>query len=348
MKPIHSKLIAVACVLAMVVALPSCSCSDGNRRALSATSGKVGEVVVVCKKSLWNGEVGEVVRESLAVDYPFLPQSEPSFDLINISADMFSTSFRIHRNLMIIEVGEEHKEAKFIPQNDIWASPQLVVKVMGPDEASVAELLKERKSDYLWAILEQAEVDRQSKNAVKYQSSEIRKQLTDKFGIVLSIPESYRKNPTEGGDEADFYWYGYDTNFATLGIFVYSYPYTDTAQFSAKELNAKREDFLKRFVPSSREGSYMVTSPYVEPEYTSLTYKGTFMGRLRGLWEVHNGYMGGPFVSYSIIVNGKIVTVEGFTYAPRTEKRDYVRQLLGILLTVGKAPVENATDVAES
>lgn len=326
--------------------LTSCSCGNQDRKKyLSAVSGKAGEVVVVANKSLWNSEVGEALRAILADEYPYLPQPEPAFNLVNIAHDMFSSAFQIHRNLVIVEVGASHKEAKMVSQRDYWASPQIIIKITGPDSESVAALIKEQHAR-LWTLLDQAEVDRQSQNARKYDDSQFKATIQQKFGITLSIPEGYHKNNPEGNPD-NFMWFGYDTNFASTGIFIYSYPYTDTAQFSQKALNDKRQELLKNHVPSSREGSYMITNPYSEPEYTSLTYKGTFLGRLRGLWEVHNGYMGGPFVSYSMVVNGNIVTVEGYVYAPKTEKRNYVRQVIGTLLTMvpeKQAETENSAE----
>jgi hypothetical protein len=333
MNSLRLRIIPLVCLGAFLLMLSSCTCSNQDRRKyLSAVSGKAGEVVVVANKSLWNSEIGEALREVLASEYPYLPQPEPAFNLVNITSDMFSSAFQIHRNLVIVEVGNNHKEAKMTSQKDYWASPQIIIKITGPDSESVAALIKEQHAR-LWTLIDQAEVDRQSSNARKYADRKIKAEIEQKFGISLSMPEGYHKNNPAGNPD-NFMWYGYDTNFASIGIFIYSYPYTDTAQFSQKALNDKRQELLKDHVPSSREGSYMITNPYVEPEYTALTYKGVFLGRLRGLWEIHNGYMGGPFVSYSMVVNGKIVTVEGYVYAPKTEKRNYVRQAVGILLTM--------------
>lgn len=333
MKSLRLKLIPLLCLSAFLLMLSSCSCNNQDRKKyLSAVSGKAGEVVIVASKALWNSEVGEAFRNILAADYPYLPQPEPAFNLVNISADMFSSAFQIHRNLIIVEVGSNYQEAKLAVQRDYWAAPQIIIKVTGPSAEQVTEMLH-KQGDRLWTLLDQAEVDRQSSNTRKYADEQFKKQIKDKFGITLSIPEGYYKNNPSGNPD-NFMWFGYDTNFASTGVFVYSYPYTDTAQFSQKALNDKRQELLKEHVPSSRDGSYMITSPYEEPEYTPITYKGTFLGRLRGLWEVHNGYMGGPFVSYSMVVNGNIVTVEGYVYAPKTEKRNYVRQVIGILLTM--------------
>lgn len=335
MKALRFKLIALA-YLGVSLLLPSCTCSEVDRTMfLSAVSGKAGEVEVIADKSLWNSEIGETLRTILSSEYPFLPQPEPAFNLLNISVESFSrlSAYQIHRNILFVDVNAtKYSEAKMTSQRDTWASPQIIIKLTGPTSESIVSLLNEQKNR-LWSLLEQAEVDRQSSNAQTYADAQLGQMVRDKFGIRLSIPQGYRKNKPLG-NPSDFMWFGYDTNRASTGIFVYSYPYTDTAQFSLKALNDKRQELLKQYVPSSREGSYMMTSPYVEPEYTPMTYKGTFIGRLRGLWRVHNGYMGGPFVAYSMIVGNKIVTVEGYVYAPKTEKRNYVRQMLGMLTTM--------------
>ncbi|MDR0659992.1 MAG: DUF4837 family protein [Prevotellaceae bacterium] len=346
MKSLRLKIIPLVCLGAFLLTLSACTCSNKDRgKYLSAVSGKAGEVVIVANKALWNSEVGEAFRDVLAVEYPYLPQSEPSFNLVNISADMFSSAFQIHRNLIIVEVGPNYKEARMVSQRDYWASPQIIIKITGPDAESVEALIREQ-SQRLWTLIDQAEVDRQSTNARKYADRQLKATIKEKFGIELSIPEGYHKNNPLGNPN-NFMWFGYDTNFASTGLFIYSYPYKDTAQFSQKALNAKRQELLKDHVPSSREGSYMITNPYVEPEYTPITYKGTFLGRLRGLWEVHNGYMGGPFVSYSMVVNGNMVTVEGYVYAPKTEKRNYLRQVIGILMTAIPEKQENTNTSGE-
>jgi hypothetical protein len=62
---------------------------------------------------------------------------------------------------------------------------------------------------------------------------------------------------------------------------------------------------------------------------------GEYLVELRGLWRLENAFMGGPFISHTILdeKNNRIVTVEGFVYAPSLDKRNYVRELEAILQT---------------
>jgi hypothetical protein len=60
---------------------------------------------------------------------------------------------------------------------------------------------------------------------------------------------------------------------------------------------------------------------------------GNFVREMRGLWEVKVDFMGGPFISWSMVdeKRNRIVTAFGFVYAPKIDKRNQVRKLEGIL-----------------
>ena len=53
----------------------------------------------------------------------------------------------------------------------------------------------------------------------------------------------------------------------------------------------------------------------------------------RGYWEVANDYMGGPFVSHSFYSPDGIYVVvcDAFVYAPKYDKRQYLRQVESLL-----------------
>lgn len=56
----------------------------------------------------------------------------------------------------------------------------------------------------------------------------------------------------------------------------------------------------------------------------------------RGIWEMENDYMGGPFVSY-LIHNpntNELLLLYGFLYAPGEDKREYMQQLEHVMHTI--------------
>jgi hypothetical protein len=71
--------------------------------------------------------------------------------------------------------------------------------------------------------------------------------------------------------------------------------------------------------------------------YTPLTLSnGKYCGELRGLWEMQGDMMGGPFVSHARLdeKNNRVVVVEGFVFAPETNKRNYIRRIEAALYTL--------------
>jgi len=57
---------------------------------------------------------------------------------------------------------------------------------------------------------------------------------------------------------------------------------------------------------------------------------------IRGLWRVENAFMGGPFVSLSTVdeTRNRVVTVEGFVYAPKADKRNLMRQVEAVVYSL--------------
>jgi len=90
----------------------------------------------------------------------------------------------------------------------------------------------------------------------------------------------------------------------------------------------------------------------IDDRYYPVSYKSCFFPNspysveARGLWGLfgHPGdLMGGPFVSYTLLdtVYNRVVTLDGFLYAPSDPKRDLLRQLEAILKSF------KATDTVE-
>ena len=90
---------------------------------------------------------------------------------------------------------------------------------------------------------------------------------------------------------------------------------------------------LQKNVPGMFENTYMTIAPVIDPSVKYLNYKGHAFAEIRGLWDVHNDYMGGPFVAHVFYSpDGKyMIGLEGFVYAPKFDKRQYLRQVESII-----------------
>ena len=107
----------------------------------------------------------------------------------------------------------------------------------------------------------------------------------------------------------------------------------DPEPFTVDKLVGKRNEVLKANVPGMFDNTYMTTADYVRPEMKFLSYHDHHFAQLRGFWEVEGDFMGGPFVSHSFYSkDGRdIIVLEGWVYAPKYDKRQYLRQVESFL-----------------
>jgi hypothetical protein len=317
--------------LIVAVMISVIACGDNNNIPKPSATGKIGELLVIIDNALWDSEVGDSIRSIFEKPYPMLPQTEKYYTLIQVANSSFLPVMQKHRNILLISISTELKETKLTISRDLWAAPQTVLNAMGADIKSVARILGEKRSTMI-NLYEQAELERQSDNVMAFSDTAIHHKIKERFGVNLHLPSGYY---TIMRDDLDFMWFETQSNHNSTGIFLYSYPFVDDSTFTVKYLLNKRDSIMKEKVHGARDSSWMTTTKFIPPQLEIKKFKGLQYGELRGLWELVNDFMAGPFVSHSYIdpARRRIVTVEGYVYAPRFEKRDYVRRMLGIINT---------------
>lgn len=317
-------------VLTLLAAIMFAGCSGDGANLKQNVSGKAGEIIIVANKAQWESAPGADLRKLLASEYPLLPQKEASFTLINIPENAFSNIFQIHRNIIILQVSDAFERAEMAIREDVWSSPQTVVSLTAPTNEAADSLIT-AKGEVLFNLFEQAERNRIIRASKRYEERGLRLLVADMFGGSPYFPTGYSlKKRTQ-----DFVWISYETTYTNQGIFVYKVPVGDSTSLTLDSLVAIRNDVLEMNVPGMFEGSYMTTSIVEgkEPALRWLKYKGRTFGELRGLWEVQNDYMGGPFIDHIFYdKSGKnLIFLECFVYAPRYDKRNYLRQVESII-----------------
>lgn len=294
---------------------------------LPAISGKAGEVEIVSSKAVWESEAGNAVRTVLQAEYPYTPQKESKYRIYNVPPEGFVNVFRLHRNILYLHIADTCAQKLSISRN-VWAEPQTMITVFAPDEASAAEIILQQDAR-ICETFEDAERERVIYNARKFENAALADAIRSQFGGSPWFPSSYTmKKRTD-----NFVWISYETTYTTQGIFIYRFPYTGQEQFTAEALVAKRNEVMKEHVPGQLDGSYMITNPVITPGYYQKSYKGREFTEIRSLWETQNDYMGGPFISDAFrSADGKdVIVIEGFVYAPKYDKRDYLRQVEALI-----------------
>lgn len=311
-------------ILAAAAMLAGC---NSGKPLLPSVSGKAGEIVVVIDKDNWEGALGSEVRDLLACDCPYLALSESLYSLINVAPSGFTDLFKVHRNIIIIDPNPQTDTTAVMYSTDVWSTPQCVIQVCGKDASECQQLLQET-GETIRNAFEQAERNRVIANSIKYEEKYIADKVAPVFGGSLHFPTGYKlRKITE-----DFAWIAYDKE-TLQDILVYKYPAIEAEPFNKSALLEHRNEILKKNVPGMRDNSWMTTADGfpVTVEYTK--YMGREFAQMRGYWEVENDYMGGPFVSHSFYSKDgmDIIVLDAFVYAPKYDKRQYLRQVESIL-----------------
>ena len=180
------------------------------------------------------------------------------------------------------------------------------------------------------ATIEQAERDRVIANSKKYEELSLAPVVTEMIGGSPHFPSGYKlKKKT-----SDFIWIEYTPQYVTQGILIYKYPVVEGEQMmDLDNILANCNEALKNNVPGMFDNTHMIISDFARPSIEYKKYKGLDFAEVRGFWEVKNDFMGGPFVSHAFYSkDGKdIIILQAFVYAPKYDKRQYLRQVESII-----------------
>jgi hypothetical protein len=219
-------------------------------------------------------------------------------------------------------------------KSNMYAKPQKVGVFKGRNKAEIIENLTEKSSEFI-EIFKKQEIEEAQRRFLKSLNKE--KALEEHLGITLSVPSAFKV----GREEDNFVWIDRQIQKGTQNIIAYSVPWNtfDNDSTFVQDIIKMRDSIGKLFVPGEDipgKENYMITekafSPYVFPTEVS----GRKAAEVRGIWEMSGYPMAGPFITYIINdkPNNRKLVLEGFTFAPATEKRDYMFELEAILKTL--------------
>ncbi|MDR2791529.1 MAG: DUF4837 family protein [Tannerellaceae bacterium] len=319
--------------LSLLVAAALAPLSCGGPLEKKAT-GMMYEVVVVMEQADWEGEVGEAIKADLYADVPGLPQSEATMKIMYASPGKFDGMLTYVRNILQVDIDpKKYTKVSLHAQKDVWADGQAVVRLNAPDAPSVVEYMRAHErilADYYTAM----ERRRLTAQLEKSYHQPLSRMIEDKFGVTLKVPTAFAAYKEDG---QDFFWASDNASSGRTDVVIYTFPYESAETFTRDYLVAKRDSVMKINMPGAFPDSYMATeTTYAEPAYKGITVNGKYCGELRGLWRMKGDMMGGPFVSHARVdeANNRIVVVEGFVYAPETDKKNYIRRIEAALYTL--------------
>lgn len=115
------------------------------------------------------------------------------------------------------------------------------------------------------------------------------------------------------------------------GIIVYDYPYQGDSLFTPAFQVALRDSITAAHVRSSFDAPMRVED-LIPAQGREVNVLNNFGYEMRGLWRFDRPIMGGPFISLSMVdkKNERVITVDGYVFAPKFDKREFLRELEAI------------------
>ena len=307
-----------------------------RRSVFTPTSaGAPYEVLLVAGEDDFHSGAVDSLYNILTDDMPGIAQSEPCFKVSRINQKDLSKTLRLCRNIIIIKIDPtQYSTAKFKYSRDVYAAPQLVVTLQAHDTKQFKEFVADN-AEMITGFFTRAELNRQIDLLKEDHQMFMSEQVKKVFGADIWVPTELTKVITG----RHFVWARCERFVRKveqeLNVVVYSYPYRDLDTFTEKYFIHKRDSVMKANIPGPKEGQYMMTTKGFTI-VTDETVHKHYAQVVRGLWNIKDYDMGGPFVSVSRVdeENQRVVVAEAFVYFPNHAKRDYIRRLEAALYTL--------------
>jgi hypothetical protein len=312
--------------LCLLVSVALVSCFKKEADLPRKTSGKINTISVIIDDQLWNGEIGDSLRNKFASPVIGLPEEEPLFTINQYPVKLLEGFATDSRAILVIK---KEAENKFEIKENQYASPQNVFHISGNTAVEIVQLLEEHTPEIIRRIeqVEIAESQRINKKALLPTAS-----FKKQFQLTIQIPSDFEpvlRKP-------NFVWLKKKIISGSSSLLLYQLPLKTITTTNVAVDILKMRDSIGKYIQGTEPNTYMIS----ETGYTPYFFKSKINNRLayetRGTWQLQNDYMSGPFINFTIVdePNHRLLVLEGFCYSPSKEKRDVMHELEAIMHSV--------------
>lgn len=338
----------------VVLMLMSCSNQSGNKSEnplLPPANGEIGEIILVIDSSQWVGVVGDALKQNIQIPMEALPQDELLFDLKKVNPLKANNVLKKAKNLLyVITLDDPTKESRALRRlvskealqkinqdtsryikvdRDQYANGQIVMYLFARDSRMLADRITEN-GEYIRSIFENEERERLKKRLYATRQKDMESVLTKDHGYSIQIPYGYDL----AANSENFTWIRQLGAQSNKNFFIYYEDYLTQSQLD--RVSDLREEITSTYLRDSEKQELFITQQSILPMITdTVSFKNKFALRNKGLWKVSDATAGGPYISYVLVdeKKSKLYYIEGYVYAPGTDKKNLMREVDAILST---------------
>lgn len=313
----------------IITILASCSSGDGTRKkVIGKAQSAPYELLLVANKEWLNTQGGQAILDVVQAPIKGIPQTEPSFKVTKINPEALNGTFKTYGMIVTADVNRKYKEPRFEVANDVYCRPQLMIRVTAPDDEALAQYLTDYGEEML-NLLNEHEFARERELLSRRFSGTVQKKVKSLFNVAVNVPKEIDDIKTG----KDFIWSSSSKQDFKLNFCIYTIP---LRELTLDDFIAVRDSVMKINIPGGKEGQWMETDARTVTYSIGKTADGTYAITARGLWDIRDDAMGGPFVSYITAdkPNNRLIITEGFVFAPKDKKRPLIREMEAALQTL--------------
>jgi len=358
-------------VIVLIVSFFMISCDDEGKggqedqnssSTLQKARGETGEVILVIPPSLWDGKLGDLLREIFTSKVKVLPQDEKLYDLKPVDPSKFNNVFKASQNLMFVATLDNQKpEGKYMKkyftenslnqieknpdlfsfnQQDVYARGQEVLYLFGRNEEELIKNIKANKSG-IKEFFNDKEANRLVSSFKKTAQKGIMNYVEDSLNMELIVPFGF----DIAAKSEEFIWLRELDSKEEYNVWIVKMPYNDESVFDPNKIKSLRNSLGKKYITDKDLPDLHLTSQdEIDFVIDTVNLNNQYALRTKGLWKYSDNSRGGALVSY-LFANeetGDLYYLEGYLDAPGESKREPMRRLKAILSTA-KIP-ENIKD----
>jgi hypothetical protein len=334
------------------------SCSNdvviGPNKPKPKAFGKMNDVVILSEKTIWEGAVGDSIRYYFGGEFPVTPRPEPLFDLryfptekveyeealrelrtyivvVDLSDEESSTTKMLKKDLGEIKFDQAKADPTFTTSvgKNKWATNQILIYVFGNGHDDLFTQIRENFPAMATRIKNH---DAEQLASLTYATGDnigLTNEVKSRYGFDIRIPADFRVILDD--EENNFFWLRKEVEgVGVMSMSFSEYPYETTEQLSIESFKAMRNKHGSDRTYSTEANSIMRINDIDMPILVYPFNKdGSYGKEFRGIWELDNDFIGGPFISYLFINESKntVLLVDSWVMAPGKTKRKYLQQL---------------------
>ncbi|MDD5148929.1 MAG: DUF4837 family protein [Flavobacterium sp.] len=314
--------------LFLLISIVFFSCAKKKDNLPRKASGKINTISVIIDDQLWNGEIGDSIRNKFASPVIGLPQEEPLFTINQYPVKLMEGFMTDSRTIIVVKKEDKNK---FEIKKDQYASPQNVFHISGKTGAEILKIIEKNFSKII-QIIKETEIA-ENQRIIK-QSPLNTNAITNAFHISLNAPSGYLYVLKKD----NFLWLKKEIVSGNTSLLIYQVPINSIKKDSnlISNIIKMRDSIGELYIRGTEPDTRMITEEGYAPYFSKTKLDGKETYETKGTWALKNDFMAGPFINYAIVDedHNRILVLEGFCYSPSREERDLMLELESIIKSI--------------